>query len=318
MATLTEISNESDYTREGFTATRVFQLQPYSVYPDVAFRLLGGVRLVGGRLVYFPPARHPLVRYAYCSGVKIQGVNNAVFGDNVASGYSILAKQNGYSIGLITATYKTQPTDPTPSPGGSGDDDQSSQEPTEQQEIDLAEETWDFGESMLSLPGRHFKWEGRTDLLSNQDQNVSIPEPRADLALTRHFCVRLPKIGIRNNLGRVNKQTFRILDTDYPPETMRFVGASAQRKVTNEGIPFYTVTYKFSLRSIYDYINSSTKDYVGWNRLYNPDVDTYERPVYVRSGVSRGIFELDRDTAPMVINGLTVRGFNQLFNPGAF
>ncbi len=313
MTVVGEISRKVHYTTSGVEVTRVLRVVPYADFPIVAFLLMGGVRLLGGRLRRFPPARDPVLPWCFCQDVQVDGIG--VFGSTIPAGITALIAQNGYEEGaLLTAVYKTLENNPAPT-------DQQNQSTNSQQEIDIASETYDFSSQLLTISSNAMKWSQDGALLNNKLHNVTKVVPRVDFALTRHLVINKPSKAIRDMAGRINKSVLICQNDLYPVGTLRFDGASASRKTTSEGLKFWEMTYKFAVQPVFDDIVASfgstvTTDYVTWNRLFRFDISRWDYPVFI-GDANRRIYLYDEDGPSQVLGTDVVKGFPLLFHPAA-
>lgn len=328
MATVYEESRKVTKTAEGTTVVRRLRVEPYSEAADVADLLLGGTRFEAGELVRFPPLQDPHLLECWCQEVQIEG--GGTFGTTSASGLNVIAARNNYDWAWLTCTYRTMQDDPVPLPGTASGSAPSGTVPTPggtgpqnatntdaQQEIEIATETFDFSAQQLTLPNVFFKWSGSSEALANTDTAITKTLTQMSYTLTRHFVVRLPFLSISKLLGRVNAAAFNKGKNTIAAETLRFDSANASRKVTNEGIKYFEITYKFEYRPIFDKIEDNSTTFVGWNRVYRHNAATprWEKPV-LSTDTNRGIYLLDSGITE-TIRGSTVTGFNLLFHPGA-
>jgi len=111
---------------------------------------------------------------------------------------------------------------------------------------------------------------------------------------------------------------------------VRFEGATASRKLTTgQGLQFYEIGLKFAIQPSYDLCATSSsaasKDFVGWNRAFNPKKGWWEALTYqvpTIAGIVGGVRYahlydedfVDTVTAP---NGRQMKGMQQLFWAGA-
>lgn len=331
--TITEISRKANYTRDGLTVTRVLDVYPYAAVGPLSYEMLGGPRYYNGRIIRRLPERDPWLPQCFCDSIDSEGMgkfHGAGRTENNAS--YMLASLNYYDWARLTVTYKT----PTPNDFGSATPDEvenaSGDNSSEQSEIELASQSFDFSAQQLTLPMNHFQFKygynNNTALMSNINSTKVIP--RIDYTLQRHYVARRPIAAITSLLGRINKNKFNLGVAVWPAETLRFDGASIQQKITTDGAKFFDVTYKFSIMPVYDKVAttkevvqnnspqtittpSATKmDFVGWNRIYRPD-RTFWDYLQETKDATRGIYLFDTD----VTQAGAGTGFNLLFNPRA-
>lgn len=329
MVTIYEESRNVSAGRDGVQVTRRFRVEDYSDALAVGDLLLGGVRFQGGQLVRYPPQQDPYLPQCWCTNIQIEG-GGQFSGSTTPSNLDILAAANTYDWAWITATYTTLDADPVPTGGTSSGNPPSSSggvppgtgpqnpvTPTQQEEVDMASESFDFSAQNVTLPNTYWRWVGSTESLKNSDTALTKTLTQATYTLTRHFVPRIPFQSISQMLGRINATTIRVGLNTFPVKTLRFDSANIQRKVTNEGFKFYEVAYQFAYRPIWDKIETGAIDYVGWNRLFrhNSSTPRWEEPV-LDGDPSRTIYLLD-NLVSQTINGTMVTGFNLLFHPGA-
>lgn len=273
--------------------------------------LLGGVVIYQGRVYRRPPAPDPFFPWCRVTSIKMGKIEeDQLLGQSTDDALTVSRDYTGPLI--LTVTYKTPTTDQTQA------DDQNS---SEQQEIEIATESFEFSAQSLTLPNDHFVWESTygssQKFLVQEGLQATKLFPTVQYVLQRHLCVRLPTGAILNNLGRVNSAAFTVRKTTWPAECLRFDGASCSHKISSFGEKFWDITYKFSGQPTYDYIETGYESYVGWNRLYRPSENRYERPV-LSSNSSRRIYQLDSGTPLQIIAGRQVGGFKQLFHPRGY
>lgn len=319
---ITEISRKANYKRDGISITRVLDVAPYSEHGLVASTLLGGINYVGGRLVRTLPYSDPHIPWAFCSSVDVDGVGQYI-GVGPLSGISMLGVwNNGYDIARMTVTYETlqQTQQEMQASGGPST--------TDVEEMELASQSWDISAQVLTLPNDRYRWENNPGLsMAQTGTNATKVTPKMDLAIVRHYCVNRPLNAMRALVGRVNSTAYVIGGVSYPAETLRFDGATISQKITNQGVKFFEINYKFAVQCEYDvchYTNEITQvdnpkivvvpalvrnEWVGWNRLFRPDRGAWDYVRLVSDGTTK-IYKPDTD----IIQG-NVPGFRLLFHP---
>lgn len=329
--TLNEISRQEKLTASGLEVTRVLDVEPYAARGQAYSDLIGGVRLVGGRLVRFPPLADPAFRWCRVAEITTDPIDESdylVAPSQSYNPYRLTAQYHGPA--RLTVVYKTPEGGQTPDDidkgGGDGTD--------EAQEIELADESWDFSNTQVPIPNTAMAWE-RTDGSSpsaplppgsvlNQASTLSARKliPKLDYALVRKFVVRKPTTAILQMLGRVNKSSIRLGGDLYLPEMVRFDAASARRSITNLGIKFYEMTFKFCINPIWDTYWKGPGEavtatgYVGWNRFYYFEKDRWQY-MHNRRTANRRTYQFDEDAPAQRLGGRQVKGFKLLFNPYA-
>lgn len=318
MAIITEISRAEKLSMDSTEVTRVLRVDDWTARLVVANQLLGGVRLIGRRLVRVPPLRDPALRWAFCQSVDIAPVEEdhlvAGAGDNV------LLKTGAYSGGaVLTCAYKN--FDYTAQQG-------SAPETTEKNEVELATQTWEFSGQALTLPNRYLIWkDAATGGGSAGDDTLQMSEvagtkqiPKFDVLLTRHFVLRKPTTAILTMLGTINKTAFKIGRDNYPAETLRFDSISMTQKLTDRGLKFFDTTMRFGVMGIWDKFKDDagveTTGYVTWQRVFDPRKALWRKPVWFADN-NRGIYQYDEDSRTQTILGQVKKGFILLFNPRA-
>lgn len=343
--TLVEETNRATVGSGSSTATRVFQCRPFASYPQVLGGFLSQLFLRNGRILRTRPARHPYLTWLWADSVEVEGVG--AFGD--APYYTTAAAANAAlntfsDHAKLTVTYKS--FDPSiadlPETPEGGDDR------TPEQEIELATHSWDFGSKNLTLPNSFYKTQYTKGpvSLAQGGQQASKTIPTVQYSVTRHFQMNLPWDAINKLQGRVNKDPFQLGKKDrkftFGAETIRFDGANYRQKVSTEGIPFFDVTLKFAIMPLYDYVANqngsrdatdprvitglapSDIDWVGWNRVYVPDMACWDR-IYHASDAGPNLttgrnlpFGYDSLISQNIgTGGAAVKGFQLLFHPAA-
>jgi hypothetical protein len=323
--TLEQSTRVEDGTAETLKITINYTLAPATpavrraAYAD----LLGGIKLVRGRLVYQRPKQDPIFPWCYCSNVKTEGLDEDVLNED----------ETAYSANKIrmTATFEPRPAvTPDEETSDSPDTSESGEDAGQPTEVDTLRKDWDFSARNLTLPNQFMKWgstkaPGDKDiLLANDAIAATITLPQIDYVITRFFVRNKPSNAITTLCGRVNKKVFRLYGETYQPETLRLESAKATQRVTNFGTKCYEITCKWIINPIYDSIveavnpvpDASGNGYVGWNRIFNPRVCKWERIVWLFDP-ARGMYLYDEDAPSQTINGKVVKGFGLLFNPGA-
>jgi len=319
--TLTDEERTESLTANSTTINRTFLCTPWRSRHEAALLLLGSVRLVGGRLVRILPARDPDLRFAFCQQVDIAPIEDDALEKRVAVPNPLIHAADYPGGARLTCTYKNYTYDEQDASSGSGDSSDS------QQEIEIATMSWEFSGQALTLPNRYLVWKDAANGGPQGDDTLQLSEvspviniPKFDVLLTRHFVSRKPTRAILDNLGRINKSAFRVGRDVYEPGCLRFDSCQMSQRLTNKGLKYYDMTYRFGVMGVYD---TFTKDdgthelgYVTWNRIYDPKTCHFRKPVWFNDQ-SRGIYQYDEDGRVQVINGQDKTGFNLLFNPRA-
>ena len=152
---ITEVSRKATYSREGLTVVRVMDVTPYSASAPLAYEMLGGPRYNSrtGRVWRGLPERDPWLKQCFCENIdsegmgKVHGYDGDVVGPNI-----ILANKAAYDFARLTVTYKTpEATTPEEKEAASGENS------SEQAEIEVATQSWDFSSTSLTLPLSMYK-----------------------------------------------------------------------------------------------------------------------------------------------------------------
>lgn len=332
-----EISRRATYSRDGLQTTRVLDVTPFGAVGPLAYEMLGGPRFINGRIIRRLPERDPWLPQCFCSNIESEGMG-AFHGNSPVSvnASGMLASQNYYDFARLTVTYKTP--DLNFHEGATPDEvaNASGNNSSEQAEIELANQSFDFSAQALTLPlsQMKFKYGANGNTAFVQGANGTKVIPRIDYTLQRHYCANRPIKAISALVGKINKSTFNVGAASWPPETLRFDGANIQQKIDTSGFKFFDITYKFAIMPVYDLVATSLetispgsgsaaapqinpsqtkKEFVGWNRIYRPDRGYWDYLQEVNSP-SRSIYQFDYD---VTISGVG-RGFNMLFNPRAY
>ena len=297
---------------------RTFYLTPFAAYPRVLDGFLGGVRLVGGRLIRVAPLRDPYHPFAVCMDVAV----DMVHGEAVATGGPFAsAALAAASVEAPTggAMVRTSWRIPRPGEIGAGVDEGTGDaafgnNATPQQERNFAEESFTFSAKNITLPNDRLKWDGSNEALSNTNVQAVKTIPHIDYTLTRHFLLKLPHLALTKLMGRINENTFRVADVVWPAECVRLDGGSAQRKITLGGLPFYDLTLRWAIQPTWDNVEDGASNdpaFVGWNRFFRPDTALWEYAVHV-ADTSKNVYELDTGISQTGL-GKTITGFDLLF-----
>lgn len=320
-----EVSRKATYGREGLTVTRVLDVYPFSQAAPLAYEMLGGPRFRNGRIFRRLPERDPWLPQCFVENIDSEGMgvfSGAIPTTNNAS--YMLNSKNTYEFARLTVTYKT-PEKTTPEEKEAAEKEDS----TEQSEIDLASQTFDFSAQSMTLPTTYMKWANGAILnpsIRPEGTNAIKMMPKIDYALTRHEVATRPLVAITTLVGRINKSAFNLGVAIWPPETLRFEGANISQKLTSDGFKFFDINYKFSIQPVYDLVATSVEvldnagtiitpsktklAFVGHNRIYRWDRGYWDYVKEVSSVKFRGNYLYDED-----ITQGSVKGFRLLFNP---
>lgn len=328
--TIVECERDETITPDGVTTIREFLVSPYSARGEAYADLVGGVKLIGGRLIRIPPMSDPAYPQARVSEIRCRKIDDDTLdGAAIGSGYNPLVRHAAYrNAARLVVTYKTPSNSPS-DPLGPNDqqtiDNASGEGVGDLQELELATQAWDYSSQQLTLSGDRFGWqridaptEPPNELLQNEQIAVTKTIPRVEISLERKFVLRLPQLAISALQNRINTAPFTIGYDTYPAETLRFDGAQVRQALTNLGLKFYNVTYKFSCFSTYDDYEADNEfgydtGYVGWNRLFDPRTVLWRR-VTALGNPTRGIHLLDGGYSK-TLAGRVIKGFRNLFHP---
>jgi hypothetical protein len=311
MVAIYEEQREEKFDRDGMEVTRTLRVEPYEARQEVIATLIGGPRLVGGLLVRVPPARDPW--YPWCFVVDVKCVPfEQLASPGSAAGLVMLATRNYSESARLVVTYRTLDREET-SEANSG------QAGSEDDEKELASESWDFRGESIKLASDFWKWSDG-ELLSRtlEDFGVTKHLTHTEYTLRRFRCINIPQVAIASLQNRVNAVEFKFKKKrTVAAECVRFEGAQIQHRVSNVGVLFADITYSFMVRRFEDYVDGPGPGTlpVTWNRIYRPEKGWWERPI-LASGIAKPIYHLDSEIT-QEINGETVTGFNLLFHPGA-
>ena len=320
-----EVSRRATYGRDALTVTRVLDVYPFSQAAPLAYEMLGGPRFKNGRIFRRLPERDPWLPQCFVENIDSEGMGiftGAVPQANNAS--YMLNSKNAYQFARMTITYKT-PEKETPEEKEASEKEDS----TENSEIELASQTFDFTATSLTLPLSHMKFKNgkvnSTSLIAGVN-GVKVM-PRIDYALQRHEVARRPIVAITSLIGRINKLPFNLGVAIWPAETLRFEGANITQKLTGDGFKFFDINYKFCIQPVLDWCATTQeivndagkvttkskieKKFVGWNRIYRPDRGHWDY-LYETATPTRSIYNYDTE----VTQG-SIKGFSLLFNPRA-
>jgi hypothetical protein len=336
--TIWEESRDEEFGDGNTVITRIFRVEPYSSRGDFVADLLGSVRFFGDEIVRYPPARDPWFPFCWCVSAKVRHIEVLNSPENVASGSAAAIQKNSAASGRVVAVYKSLDRDLAPpgvGPGGPGNSNENT-------EKELASEEWDYSNVQFTLPNAFWKW-ADDEALIKRDTPMWITLPKIDLTLVRHFCLTKPHQAILTLGGKVNKSKFGI----WPPETLRFDGLHAGRRIMSRGIPYWDLTYKFAAFPHYDNVadvvprgpgdpmpatqwvpgikgnfklDNVRKDFVGWNRKYRPAIGRWCYPESVGDlpgEPKHRPYLFDEDVPDQVIRNRAIKGFWQLFHPAA-
>ena len=319
MVTVLEVSRKEKATDKGLEIVRDFLVDPYSERTLVLDVLLGGVVLIGGEVRRLLPARDPWYPQCWCVEAEADHFDVLNSPANLALGVLQLFERNFSQSATIRATYRAPDVDilsgAAKVPPGSSTGQGQGQNPDTKQEMELASESEDYSASQLTLPKRYWVWNSDSKPIANTETEITIPVPKVEYQLVRHYVINKPRRAIRRLLNRVNEDAVSFQTYEESAECVRFDGLHSSRKIANRGIPFWELAYKFSIMAVFDTIEDDTIQDVGWNRFFRPDKNRWERPkIAGAAGPARRPYLFDSGVA-QVIKGATVSGFDLLFHP---
>jgi hypothetical protein len=315
-------SREERHTRGGLEIVRTVLVTPYTDAPAIVATLLGEVKMSGGGYQRVLPHRDPLYPFCRCQEASVPAVDSLNVANIPTTADALNVAEYG-SVARIVATYRPFENE------DAGD---------EAEELEIATETFDFKPLIQQSPNHWWVVENGTDtdVLPREGMQFAKTYSVIDYTLTRNFCLTVPTLSMAKLANRVNKEAFsfnkrsktsRVVQRrTWPAETMRYDGANVQRRITNKGIPFYTIAHKFGIMPQFDLIDTTVEsavdpinpNFVGWNRIFSHRLGVWKRPILkARQGLPnprQANIYLDDYEIYETIKGQTVRGFDLLFN----
>lgn len=352
--TITELARTESINANEIKIVRVVDVSPYESRAEAYLDFVGSVRLIGGRLIRFPPLGDPDFPWCRVSDVQCAPIMDGEDGDTLATPAAanplfVAGQYRGPA--RLTITYTSGQLQPEEV------EDSRKRDSNEEQEIEIADQSWDYSATEVSLPINAMRFQrtdggddsiptGGVQLINRQSALApTMSLPRIEYTFTRKFMVQIPHQAILQLMNRVNKAPFNIGGNIYDPEMVKFVSVARKRAMTTFGIKFYELSYKFAIMATYDdfwdingAVPAGSPDadvarriktgYVGWNRFLalRPTTPTgvvlpprWERAVAVRNkpGENRYQYLYDQDAPSQKCGGRVVKGFNLLFNPYA-
>jgi len=305
--------------RDGGAATRILSVAPFTEWPTVAGRLLGGVFYINGQLVRRMPMAHPWMPNCYAKKVRVKGVGAFADGDNPTTTdmESVLSGSFAHAEAELEVEYETNTF--TNADWNSG------------AEYLLVGMTWEFTGQNLTLPTEYYRWKNSTTMpIALSGVNASKTLPKAGVQIVRFYTVNRPVNAILQLEGKVNAVAMEFQDITFPIETMLFEGAQITEKCTWNNVKYYEINYKFTINGIYEpyattgetlnasgvvtAASSTSTGYVGHNRIYRPDRGFWDY-IETTSGTKK-IYPNDTDVSQM-LGGISVAGFALLIHPQA-
>jgi hypothetical protein len=291
---------------------RHYYVEPYTAIPEVMEFLLGGYRLIGGRLIYILGHQHPLFKLCRCSSVSSEYFDVPKYDSNEVNitGLAGLDRIGNPDKGVLIATY-TMPNLTEQRQNSDGGDHES--------QMDIASEQWEFAGKSISKKNEFYRWIKNGKIKDPKGFEVAVTFPQITCQVTRHRCLSIPGLTIGKLQNTINLSEFRIINTILPAETVKFDGLTANRKITlNKGLQFYEITYKFSIQLTWGKIQPEVGDvyegFVGWNRQLNPETSKWEGLVHGATNEPHYIH--DELIFPLgTANGKPIRGLQYLFHP---
>ena len=218
-------SNVLQYSPDGIVGTRQFQVD-WDDRIEFCELLLGYTNAVGHVPIRTEAQRFPDYTRLYCRYAVTEGVGELNAAGEVAR----------YELARVRAEYRPW------SYGSSNVEDDEYDEDLEAN-MERWEESHEYGVEMYSVSGSDLYW--------SDDPLVAIGSPMGvligivDYTFTSNAEPELLRDVIRATRGRINDDTWMGAPAGY----MLFLGASARRTATSQGVNAWAITYRFRERT---------------------------------------------------------------------
>lgn len=218
------------YSPDGIVGQRIFLVE-WADRIEFCRQLLGYAEATGHIAIRTAAQRFPGFDYLYCYSAVSEGLGELGQGLELPT----------YSRVKVTAEYR---------PLRFG----TSVTETDEYEDDIEDarrhlnESYEFSAMFLNVPGGFFKYSDDPGLWADRP---AIPSPPGilvgtlDLMLESEYEPEIDMATIQTCLGKVNSALWY----GYGAGKVLFLGASARRTMTSEGIPAWTVLYRFRART---------------------------------------------------------------------
>jgi hypothetical protein len=184
---------------------------------------------------------------------------------------------------VVTLNYRTQEYSEN---GGTADDDEDGT-------VILAHAIQVGGE-YLTLPANGVRWENDPPGKRNQEEDLAPAKlvPTIEHVFTAFRLPELPMDFIVANIGKVNETQDSFFNA--PAETLLFIGCSASRRVTAQGVEAWEIEYRFSQRIIWE-----GEEARGWNHFYRAQTGTWEK---IKTIADTYVYESSESFMPLFFN----------------
>lgn len=241
-------SGERDFGDSQRTVRRY--LVDYDDADKFAQELTGHTRQVGSVISrYTTPAQDPERPWLYCKTARISG-----YGDGTSQNVLGAIK---YTKAQVTATFQTLDRDEQQNP-------QSQTFITESIDSSLEVITLTNDDSQLY-------WKGDQGRPLSEDARLGMPQAQLAFLFTIHNYIGAPVDSTDpddnpylKHLNKINRSRFRALHTSFKEETFLYMGYSAERSFTSEGVSAWTL-------QVHGLVKPD-----GWNKFLNPETLEYE------------------------------------------
>jgi hypothetical protein len=208
---------------------------------ELAKRLVGRVVAAGLSLVWELPQRDPKRDWLYAQSVRGEGLG--------APSQDPTTGAIRYDAALLTVEFGQRPNDQTDSG------------------VTFVTERRSSSSKTITIPEEKVVWGEGADVGKpiGDDARAEFKIPLTVLTVDVHWWVSAPTdLTFENLMSDVNEFNFQILQTVFPPGTLRFDFANRRRQFTSEGISAWQVTFQFTFNRFL------------WNKKFNPNTDIFE------------------------------------------
>ena len=218
-------SGTVDYSPDGIVGRRQF-LIAWADRRLFCQTLLGYTTVTGHLPLRTQAQKFPEWDYLYCTHAREKPLGTLSYDDDGASYPQVQIHAEYHSRNIPTSTV---------------DQDEEYDEEVEQARL-YVEESYEFGAEFVHGKGAEYIYETGTAV----EQDVGLLIGTMEMQLHSPWDPELQVDKIQTCIGKVNSTRFY----NYPAEQVLFMGASAQRVITSEGVPGWAVTYRFRAKSV--------------------------------------------------------------------
>lgn len=215
----------------------------------------------GGSTVYSWPLQYPKKPWLYCQSLSLEPLG----GEDAIPTFDDVERTNAYEFWVANLEFGTLSWEEKSDPNTN--------------DVTLVTIDVSFGGEYVNLQQFKLYWKtanGGNEIVEG-DVDTGKLIPTVEYNITLHNYLYLPIQTITKNLGKVNSTANQLIGHEAP-ETLLFIGASANRTITWQGTGLWQMSLRFSEKAI-KHTQSGTASTYGWNHFWRPEQSIYEKVV---------------------------------------